>query len=138
MNFSSTVSQALSAPPYLVSFILVLLVAYLSDRTKSRAHFIILASLLGAGGYAFLAVAGHMRMSSWLRYASVYPAAAGFFVAITLIITWTLNNQASDEGKGTGVAMLNVRYRYWWRSSEKCGKGERNKLLTQGLRFWDR
>jgi hypothetical protein len=36
----------------------------------------------------------------------VYPATAGFFTCVTLIITWTLNNQESDSKKGTGVAML--------------------------------
>ena len=42
------------------------------------------------------------------RYLGVYPAAAGFFSAITIIITWTINNQDSDEKRGTGVAMLNL------------------------------
>lgn len=32
----------------------------------------------------------------------------GFFPAVTLIITWTLNNQRTDTGKGAGLAMLNV------------------------------
>ena len=38
----------------------------------------------------------------------VYPAAAGFFSAITLILTWTINNQDSDSKRGTGVVMLNL------------------------------
>lgn len=33
---------------------------------------------------------------------------AGFFSAITIIITWNINNQDSDSKKGTGMAMLNV------------------------------
>lgn len=32
----------------------------------------------------------------------------GFFSAIVLIITWTLNNQQTTTGKGTGVVLLNV------------------------------
>lgn len=27
---------------------------------------------------------------------------------MTIIITWTVNNQHSDEGKGTGMAVLNI------------------------------
>ena len=108
MNYSAIASQALSAPPYLVSFGFVLLVAFWSDRRRSRSSFVILSALTGAAGYAFLAISGALGFPSWLRYLAVYPAAAGFFCAITLIITWTLNNQASTEGKGTGVAMLNV------------------------------
>ena len=37
----------------------------------------------------------------------MYPAASGFFSVVTIVITWTINNQQSDSGKGTGVAMLN-------------------------------
>jgi hypothetical protein len=36
----------------------------------------------------------------------LYPATAGFFSCITLIITWQLNNQDSDSKKGTGIAVL--------------------------------
>jgi len=57
-----------------------------------------------------MAIAGSRGESAsvWWRYAGVYPAASGFFSAITIIITWTINNQDSDSKKGTGVAMLNI------------------------------
>ena len=38
----------------------------------------------------------------------MYAASAGFFSAITIIITWTINNQESDTKKGTGMVMLNI------------------------------
>ncbi|TKA50811.1 hypothetical protein B0A49_10652 [Cryomyces minteri] len=108
MGYSSISSQALSAPPYLFSFIIVLLTAYFSDRLRTRSVFICVHALSAAAGYALIAVAGAYELPSAYRYIGIYPAAAGFFSAIMLIITWTLNNQESDEGKGTGVAMLNV------------------------------
>jgi MFS family permease len=108
MGYSALQSQALSAPPYLVSFVTVLLIAYLSDKYKSRSIFVCFAALLGGSGYLLIAVAGWLRANAAWRYAGVYPAAAGFFSAVTLIITWTINNQDSDSKKGTGVAMLNV------------------------------
>lgn len=43
-----------------------------------------------------------------VRYVALYPAIAGFFSAITIIITWSINNQESDTGKGTGMAVLNL------------------------------
>lgn len=55
-----------------------------------------------------IAVAGYLRANSLWRYAGVYFASAGFFSAITLIITWTINNQDSSSKRGTGVVMLNV------------------------------
>jgi cyanate permease len=106
MGWSSTMSQALSAPPYMVSFVVVLLTSYLSDRSKARSPFIILHASLAAGGYALIFFAGLFGLPGWIRYLGVYPANAGFFSCVTLIITWTINNQETDSKKGTGVALL--------------------------------
>ena len=108
MKFSALASQALSAPPYLVAFFVVILTAFLSDRSRNRSFYIIFHALLGGSGYLFIAIAGALRARSGWRYAGVYPAAAGFFTSITLILTWTLNNQDSNSKRGTGVAMLNL------------------------------
>jgi MFS family permease len=109
MGYHSITSQALSAPPYFFSFIVVLLTAYYSDRLQSRSIFIIFHSILGTLGYGTIALCGYYRSpNTLLRYLALYPAAAGFFSAITIIITWTINNQESDSGKGAGVAIMNV------------------------------
>jgi MFS family permease len=109
MGFDRESSQGLSAPPFLFAFVVVLLTAYLSDRYKSRSVPMIFHAFMAMCGYLILVVAGVERSQSHaLRYAAVYPICAGFFSAVAIIITWTINNQASDEGKGTGIAVLNV------------------------------
>jgi MFS family permease len=108
MGISALASQALSAPPYLVSFLVVLLTAFLSDRYANRSKFVIFHAVFGGCGYAMIAIAGYYEAGVWWRYAGVYPASAGFFSAITIIITWTINNQDSDSKRGTGVALLNA------------------------------
>ncbi|MCJ1357910.1 MAG: hypothetical protein MMC33_007906 [Icmadophila ericetorum] len=108
MGYSALNSQALSAPPYLFAFLLVLLTAYLSDYYRTRSIPLILHSLLSFLGYITLYLAGLYRLPHIVRYLALYLACAGFFSAITIIITWTINNQESSEGKGTGVVMLNV------------------------------
>ena len=108
MNHSALASQALSAPPYLIAFLVVLLTAFLSDRSRYRSYYIIFHSILGGSGYIFIAIAGALRLDSKWRYLGVYPAASGFFSAITLILAWTINNQNTDSKRGTGVAMLNL------------------------------
>ena len=108
MNYSAVTSQALSAPPYLFAFVVVLLTAFLSDRSRNRSNYIVFHAILGGSGYLSIALAGALRAGSGWRYAGVYPAAAGFFSAVTLILTWTINNQNSDSKRGTGVAMLNL------------------------------
>ena len=106
MGWSSTMAQALSAPPYLLAFVVVLLVSHASDKAKARSPFIMLNAGLACSGYLLIFFAGLIGLPSWVRYLGVYPATAGFFTCVTLIITWTLNNQESDSKKGTGVAML--------------------------------
>lgn len=109
MGFDRESSQGLSAPPFLFAFVVVLLTAYLSDRYKSRSVPMIFHASMAMCGYLILVFAGVKRSQSHaLRYVAVYPICAGFFSAVAIIITWTVNNQASDEGKGTGIAVLNV------------------------------
>jgi dipeptide/tripeptide permease len=108
MGNTVLISQALSAPPYLLSFFIVILTAYLSDRLRNRASFIVFHALLSALGYALIAVASARGWGMWWRYAGVYPAAVGFFSVITIIITWTVNNQESESKQGTGFAMLQL------------------------------
>lgn len=108
MHYSTLASQALSAPPYLTAFFVVLVTAFLSDRSQNRSFYIIFHAILAGSGYIFIALTGWLRLGSGWRYAGVYPAASGFFSAITLILTWTINNQNTDTKRGTGVAMLNL------------------------------
>jgi cyanate permease len=106
MGWSSTMAQALSAPPYLLAFGVVLFTSHASDKAKARSPFIMLMAGLACSGYLLILLAGLIGLPDWVRYLGVYPATAGFFTCVTLIITWTLNNQESDSKKGTGVAML--------------------------------
>ena len=108
MGYSALSSQALSAPPYLVAFLVVLLTAIYSDIYRNRSLFICFHALLAAAGYAMITIAGTLKAGPMWRYWGVYPAASGFFSAVTLLITWTINNQESDAKKGTGIAILNI------------------------------
>lgn len=114
MGFSSIASQALSAPPYLVAFVIVLATAYASDRTQTRSSYLILHALLSSASYLAIAVTGYFHsylspeLHTFIRYICVYPATAGFFSAITLIITWSMDNRVEKEGKGASIAILNL------------------------------
>ncbi|KAF3044030.1 hypothetical protein E8E12_007108 [Didymella heteroderae] len=109
MGFESITAQALTAPPYLVAFFVVIATAYFSDRLQTRSTFIIAHSILAALGYGTIAILGHRKSPHTLiRYLALYPSIFGFFSCITVIITWTINNQESDSRKGTGMAILNI------------------------------
>lgn len=115
MSFSPLASQALAAPPYLFAFFFVLIVGRYSDKIDdSRSLFLIGVALLSAFSYAGIAIAGYLHESLGeagsitIRYVAVFGAAMGLFSSVTLIITWTLNNQATSTGKGTGLTILNI------------------------------
>ncbi|KAH8728708.1 SacI homology domain-containing protein [Phaeosphaeriaceae sp. PMI808] len=109
MGFESITAQGLSAPPYLFAFLVVVVTAYYSDRLQTRSTFVILHSFLATAGYGIIAILAYVESTHTLiRYIALFPAVAGFFSAITIIITWTLNNQETDSKKGTGMAIMNV------------------------------
>ena len=114
MGYSPLTSQALSAPPYLFAFIVVLVTTYISDRTRTRSPYLITHALLSSLSYLLIAATGYFHthlphtLHITIRYLCVYPATAGFFSAITLILAWTMDNRVEKEGKGASVALLNL------------------------------
>lgn len=108
MGHSTVASQALSAPPYLVAFVLVLFTAHLSDRLRARAGPLVFHALASALGYALLALAEPLALPPKLRYLALYPAAFGFYNVVTLVIAWSINNQASQTRQGAGFALLQL------------------------------
>lgn len=108
MGYSRLQSQALSAPPFLFAFFSVLLTAFLSDRLRSRSGPMLFHATLALTGYTLATIAGMAHARPILRYLTVFPICAGFFSALTVVITWTVNLQHTDEGKGTGMAVLNI------------------------------
>lgn len=104
MGFSKINAQGLSAPPYFLAGLLVILTTWIADKTSQRGAMIVFLSLVGATGYIMLAT----TTSVGSRYAGVYLAAAGIFPCIGNILPWVLNNQGSDTRRGTGIAILNL------------------------------
>ncbi|KAM3516299.1 hypothetical protein MY11210_000058 [Beauveria gryllotalpidicola] len=106
MGYSSLSAQALSAPPYLLTFVIVLFTAHMSDRRSSRTLPIVFHALCSASGYLVLGIAEPLRLPTWVRYLAVYPAAMGFFNVVTLIITWGINSQPDETRRGATFAMM--------------------------------
>ena len=111
MGYTRLTSQALSAPPYLLAFISVIVTTYLSDRARDRSFYIIAHSLLAFSGYFFLTLAPTSITSgpyaTW-GYLAIYPISTGVFSVVACVIPWTLNNQDTESKRGTGMIVLNV------------------------------
>ena len=106
MGYTVLAAQAMAAPPYLASFLSVLVISSLSDASRSRSPYIILSALSSAVGYFVLATSGVFGLGNAVRYAAVYPAAVGFFNVVTLTIAWNINNGRGTAERGVGFAIL--------------------------------
>ncbi|PHH64580.1 hypothetical protein CDD81_4191 [Ophiocordyceps australis] len=108
MGHSALASQALSAPPFLFAFLVVLATAHVSDRMRARTVPIAIHALASAIGYALLASAHRLGLAPSLRYLAVFPATAGFFSVVTLVIAWSINNQANQTRQGGGFVLMQL------------------------------
>lgn len=104
MGFTSIHAQGLTAPPYLLAFLVCIFTTWLADRTSQRGLTIACLSAAGGTGYVLLA-ASH---AVGARYLGVFLAAAGVFPCIANILCWSLNNQGTDTKRGVGIAVLNL------------------------------
>uniref|UniRef100_A0A060T5B6 ARAD1C04268p n=1 Tax=Blastobotrys adeninivorans TaxID=409370 RepID=A0A060T5B6_BLAAD len=104
MGFESVRANGLSAPPYVVTTVVVVLMSFLSDRIMQRGYLICAISIVGAVGYLLLAVC----KSTGVRYFAVYLASAGVFPCVPILMTWQGNNQGSDTKKGTAFMLLQM------------------------------
>lgn len=104
MGYTSINAQGLSAPPYLVSFLLCVAAALFSDRYRRRGLVIVFFSALGMIGYLLLAaVQDETKIGP--RYLVIRLATCGVFPALCINITWQLNNQGGDSKRGAGIAL---------------------------------
>jgi len=105
MGYSSVNAQGLTAPAYFTSFLCCVLAAYISDKYGKRGYVISVFAAMGAIGYLLLAIVQD-ETKTGIRYAGVWLAACGVFPALSINITWLLNNQGGDSKKGAGLALL--------------------------------
>jgi cyanate permease len=104
MGFSSINAQGLTAPPFFLSFLVVIATTYLADRTQQRGITIAILTAIGGVGYILL-VASH---TTGVKYFGVFLAAAGIFPAIANVLPWVTNNQGTDTRRGAGIVILNL------------------------------
>jgi MFS family permease len=105
MGYSSVNAQGLTAPPYFAAFLCCVLAAWLSDRYGKRGYIIATSATIGAVGYLLLAVIQDEHKTG-ARYTGVWLAACGVFPALSINMTWLLNNQGGDPKRGAGLALL--------------------------------
>lgn len=117
LGYTSTTAQALSIPPYLLAFALLITTSHLSDYYKSRSIPLLILTFFATLGYFLLFSAGLLQPpppahpSSFiitLQYTGVLLTASCIFSIISLVIVWNGNNEETASGRGMGMTMLQM------------------------------
>ena len=99
--FSQIQSNGLSAPPYLLNFFTIILLAWLSDRYRMRGPFCGLAALVAAVGFLVQAT----TTSVVGRYLSIFLSVQ-IFASVALLLSWVSNLHVTESKRAGGYTIL--------------------------------
>ncbi|SNX81423.1 related to nicotinamide mononucleotide permease [Melanopsichium pennsylvanicum] len=102
MGYGSIKAQGLSAPPYVLAFVLSLVFCWLTDRYQIRGPVCTALLIVGAIGYLMLAT----LRSTAARYIGVWLIINGLFPFIPILYMWLLGNQVNESKKGLGLVIF--------------------------------
>ena len=100
-TYTKQQSNGLSAPPYLLCLIMIILLTWLSDRYKMRGPFVFLAAMIAAIGFIIQATAS----STAPRYVGIFLAVQ-CFCCVALILAWTANIHGTESKRAGGMTIL--------------------------------
>lgn len=99
--FTTIQSNGLSAPPYLLCWIMIVLVAFISDRLNIRGPFMAGPALVTAVRYILLGTSTTVAVRYFTFFLSVQT-----FISVAMILTWVGNTHAMDSKRGGAFAIL--------------------------------
>ncbi|KAF2166533.1 hypothetical protein M409DRAFT_54872 [Zasmidium cellare ATCC 36951] len=101
-QYSSTVANLLSVPPYAAAAILTVALGFIADRTRARGWCNIITSLLAIAGFAMLLGSQDPNM----KYAGTFLGALGIYPTIANTITWCSNNTEGVYKRGVTLGFV--------------------------------
>ncbi|WWC95061.1 hypothetical protein V866_001913 [Kwoniella sp. B9012] len=102
MGYTSVNAQGLSAPPYLVAYVIAVITAYWSDRLSIRGWFIGVANLVGGVGYLMIAYVGPRSV----RYFAAYITVVGVYVGQPLMFSWCATNADTSSKRAASLVLF--------------------------------
>lgn len=103
LGYTSTQTQLMGVPPYVLATSVCILQAWLSARTGYRAYFLIFDLILICIGFA-VCLGSDAVKSPKAIYGSVYAIALGA-AAYPLVIIWLSNNLAGSYKRAVGLGL---------------------------------
>lgn len=104
LGYKDMNAQGMTAPPYLVAVIAIIVTCYFSDKYMQRAIPVVICMSIAVIGYILLAVAPQ----NGVRYFGLYLAVPGVYATLSIIMAWTGDNQGSDIKRGVGYIILHI------------------------------
>lgn len=103
LGYSSTKTQLMTVPIYIVGAIVCIAQGFVSDRVGLRSPFLVFNYLCMAIGY-IVCVAGDPVNNPRGIYAGIYISALGIYPAIPISIVWNANNLSGSYKRAIGIA----------------------------------
>ncbi|KAJ7169057.1 major facilitator superfamily domain-containing protein [Mycena crocata] len=101
MGWSTTASLLLSAPPYAPAFFSAVFFAWLSDKTRHRAGYIVIQGLISIIGLCLTAFASQNNV----RYFGIFLLNAGSSGCIPSILAYSANNVVGSSKRSVSSAL---------------------------------
>ena len=99
--FTSIQSNGLSAPPYLLCWMMIVAISFLSDHLQLRGPFV--------AGFAFIAAIGYILLGTQtivaVRYFALFLSVQ-IFVSVAMLLIWVANSHATDSKRGGALSIL--------------------------------
>ena len=100
-SFTEIESNGVTAPPYLLCFIVIIAVSIVSDRLRMRGPFCALSALLSAIGFILLGTTDTIGP----RYLGCFMAVL-IFVTTSIVLVWNSNSNSTGSSKAGGLWIM--------------------------------
>ncbi|EMD37054.1 hypothetical protein CERSUDRAFT_114954 [Gelatoporia subvermispora B] len=104
LGFSSIDAQGLTVAPYAIGWVMVVLSAWHSDRTRDRGLHIMAMTLTSCVGYIILATS--VQNSVGAGYFALFLVVGGNFSLFPLVMSWAANAFSPTSKRGVGTAFI--------------------------------
>ncbi|OAX36211.1 MFS general substrate transporter [Rhizopogon vinicolor AM-OR11-026] len=101
LGYTGNKAQLMSAPPFVVAFVVSMITAVIADRYNCRGFMIIFFTFCNVVGFAMF----YAAKSNHVRYGSLFLTITGCYCSAPPAITWVTNNSAPHVRRATSVAI---------------------------------
>ena len=103
LGWTAVRAQILSIPIYVVSALICLMAAFITDRLRHRYAFAMLGIVVSSIGYIILLAQDSVGISA--RYLAVYLVMAGDYITQPITLVWLSNNMGGHYKRSINAAM---------------------------------